>query len=1174
MIKNMRKFLASAVSAMLCVAMLIGILPIAAASADVPTEYTGASSKALDFSLVGSESNLSLSAAELARRLFGESFFSAEELAYMDEKLLSLTYNASISSDLIKTVYDKESGTLSIYVTPYTYTGANGTRVSWIPKQARLDLEGIAVQDFSTSPDEGGIYSCRFEDLYYVDDNFDLEVDFSWSVAIAAEAVSALLLQSRVDGAAAERIMTQYAETMQNYQSTLDAYRAYVKYGEDMEKRIAYERELAEYTTQKAVYDLYLQKKLAYDTQLKNYQDYLKAVEEYEIAWKKYEAYKDFLEKYGEEYSAYLIYRQKYDAAVAKLRVMESLFVSDSHSWQVYSGIMGSTVDFVLSRKDELAKAGYTKGEQAASATYALRPLLKEYHKLRNTKYKSDFEKNKVLYAFYCENYQTIKVNFGLLYDALLELYADDIIIGMIENEGKGAHFRQFLGQLYITSCCLDDREALALTWTLSTKTVSWTLSQLVEEKQILKDNVKAEPSGDPYPEAEVPRVEPEEVVPYPGGAPEVVYPPEEDAPEEVEEPIAPTFVAHPGDAPPYVAHPGEAPAHGLSEAMVAWASLYQEVDYEARQALIWDRSLTLSTTVSRPVSIENKFRIAFYDYDGRLLAERYCERGERVTTVLASVSVPKRASSAQYQYDFSSWKLRSGGAWTEATVTTDVSLVATYQSNVRQYRVSWVIDGELFDTQVYYYGQMPEPGRYIAQEKILNYQKYVFSGWDTDVKPVTGDVTYTASYLCEPLYYTVTWVLDNGARVEREQVLAGSRPEYRGEKNFISNSMLYTFSGWRSTVTLVNGDVTYEAKYGAGIPFSYSDNGSVTEVEYRDGILYAQIGNSTVSLLRYGDFAEQNGCDVMFVNGNASVLIRKEALAQLLANGCDRISFSTGDGERGTFYTLAYHDVSGERVSIEVAVTLLYRYQPHANSVAAAYRANGSAWTEMECSRVNGVLRVDCVGTGDFWLGVEHYLRFVPNSFCNTLTLPVKAPSGMMIDLSRVGCVYGYEVTGATLIFSDGSTEKISKTRFAMPLDAVSVELTVERIVYRYTFVVNGKTVATQTYFRGEEILLPSEPTLELDDGYIYSFVRWVPDQSYPYYPYLTLADGASRDVVVTAEFIKSMEMNEEKMEQVEENVVVKRIVLVASIALSVIAVAVLLIVFRKKWMKLIFRK
>lgn len=1170
----MRKFLASAVSALLCSAMLFGILPIASASADAPTEYTAIAPNTLDFSMVGSESNLSLSASELAKQLFGGLSFSAEELAYMDEHLFSLTYNATVSSDVIKTVYDKDSGTLNVYVSTYSYTGANGEKVSWVPKQASLDLDGVEAQCFPSFPDASGVYACRFENLYYVDDNFDLVVDFTWDVTVSADAVSALLLQSRVDGLAAEKILEQYAENLRNYQAALAAYQAYVKHGEDMEKRAAYEEALAIYTAEKAVYDLYLQKKLAYDTQLKNYEDYLKAVEEYEIAWDKYEKYKDFLEKYGEEYSAYLIYRQKYDAAVAKLRVMESLFVSDSHQWQVYTGIMGSTVDIVLSRKDELAQAGYTKGEQAASATNVLRPLLKQYSSLRNQKNLSDYERNKTLYAFYCEHYQTIKTNFSLLYNALLELYADDFIVDMIEREGKGAHFRQFLGQLYITTCCLDDKEALSLSWSPPAKNFKQTLTQLVEPIQILKDNVKADPSGDPYPEAEVPRVEPEEVVPYPGKAPDIVYPPEEDEPEAVDEPTEPTFVPHPGEAPPYAAHPGEPPAHGLTDAMVAWAGKYQEVDYAARELLISDRTLTLQASVKRPVSIENKFRIAFYDYDGRLLEEKYCELGERVTTVLASVSVPQRAATAQYQYHFSSWKLQSGGAWTEATVTTDVSLVATYQSTVRQYRVSWVIDGKSFGEQVYYYGQMPEPNGYIPPVKIQNYKKYVFSGWNTEIVPVTGDVTYTASYLCEPLYYTVTWVLDNGARVETEQVLAGTRPEYRGEKNFISDSMLYTFSGWRSTVAIVSGDATYEAKYGAGIPFSYSDNGAVTEVEYRDGILYAQIGDSTVSLLRYADFAEQNGCDVMFVNGDASVLIRGEVLADLLAKGCVRISFATGSDARGTVYTLSYHGVSGERIEADATVTLLYNYQPQANSAAAAYRKNGSAWVEMECSRANGVLRAECVGVGAFWLGVEHYLRFEPSEFCNTLSLPVKAPSGIVIDLARVSCVYGYEITGAVLTLSDGSTKRVNTTSFEMPADAVSVALTVERIVYRFVFVVNGETVETQTYFRGEEITLPSEPTLDLNDGYIYSFVKWVPDESYLYYPYLTLADGATREIFVRAEFMRSMEMNEQVMAEVESNVVVKRMILIASIALLVIAVVVLLIVFRKKWMPLIFKK
>ncbi len=1163
---KMRKFLSSAVAMLLCTVMLLGMLPdISAESAAL---HTIIDPDSLNYALPDSETNMEISASELMQRLFGELSFSQEELAYMNENLFSLTYHATVSDDAVKTVYDKESGVLQVAVSPYTYTAKNGSTVSWYPKEIALKLNGVLPQRFPAMPDDNGKYICRFENLFYVDDNFEMEITFAWDAALSADVIEHLLLASRADGMAAEETLAQYARELADYQTALAAYQAYIQYGEELAARTRYEQELAAYLIKKAEYDAYVEKKLAYDTQMKKYEDYLKAKAEYEVAWDKYEKYKDFLDKYGKEYSAYLIYRQKYDAAVAKLRVMEMLFVSDSHKWQVYASVMGPTVTSVLARKDELAMAGYTKGEQAAQATDALRVLLKGYADLRAVKYNSQFERNKALYAYYCEHYTALKTNFDLLYRALLELYNDGIIIDMIEKEGKGPHFRQFLGQLYITTCCLNDAEALSLSWTPTSK-FKQTLAELVEPCQMLTDHVKADPSGDPFPDKEVPKVEPDEVVSPPGAAPDIEYPPEEDPPEPVPEPTEPTFVAHPGQEPPYAEHPGEAPAHGLSDVMVAWASAYRLVDYAEREALIEPRTLTLQTSLKRPVSIENKFRVAFYDYDGKLLGEGYYELGANVAVLLSEVALPKRASTAQYDYAFSSWKLPNGDLWTEETVSSDVSLIAAYRSEVRRYTVAWEIDGELIESpRDYFYGAMPAPNKTVVPEKIVNYKKYVFSGWSPSVEPVTGDVVYRGSYVPEDLYYTVTWVLDNGARVEEQQVLAGTEPVYAGAADFIHDSKLYPFFKWSPMISVVSGDVTYVAHYHAGVPFSYSADGSATKAVYRDGRLYVDIGESTIPLGEYEKFARNNGCDVVFSNGNASVLLTAEQLTRLLADNCSRMAFATRQDSRGTAYTLAYYDNAGNVRSTNTPAMLLYQYTAQPNAAAFCYRKDGPSWIEMECSRSNGVLRAAFEGAGTFWMGLEYYVRFQGDN-CSTLKLPTKAYAGEKINLLKADCVDGFEVTGAILTFANGRVQAINETEFTMPAEAVSVALTVKRIIYRVSFTVDGKVVETQEYYLRDEIRLPEAPTLNKDDGYVYSFVKWVPAQTYPYYPYLTIAYGAVRDITVEAEFVKSIVANEQTQSEIASDSVVKRVTLVVSIAVGVIAIAVLLIVFRKKLFK-----
>ena len=97
----------------------------------------------------------------------------------------------------------------------------------------------------------------------------------------------------------------------------------------------------------------------------------------------------------------------------------------------------------------------------------------------------------------------------------------------------------------------------------------------------------------------------------------------------------------------------------------------------------------------------------------------------------------------------------------------------------------------------------------------------------------------------------------------------------------------------------------------------------------------------------------------------------------------------------------------------------------------------------------------------------------------------------------------------------ADGTVVPTEGLTFLMPNGDVTVELTVTRIVYHVSFVVDGVEILAGDYFLGEQITLPPTPTKASDGVYDYTFSGWSQE--------VTIAYGEDRTPVYEAQFTKS---------------------------------------------------
>ncbi len=1059
--------LQGALCACLCFVILFGALVPAVAETTDP----------LDFGISGRENNTTLSAEELYVLLFDRTPTPAES-EFLSGMGLTMTYNGVIPDDRIATVYNGESGTLELSARVYTYTATGGETVTWIPTHATIgDTTCPLVQ-------EGDTYTCTFRGLLHSDD-FDLSVDYTWTASVPMETVN--LLQNAAWRAGNEALQTEadYQTAMAEYNALLDAHKAWVAYLDWVEDR-------ADYLKEKGIYDGKLE---AYNTYKAEYDAYAAVKDAYD-QWVAYYASVDFYTNHLQEWKAYEDMKGKMDPIMERMAIMETIYTTESHGWQMYASIMGGTVSSVLDRKHELVDYLLISEEDvdlAGVATANLRILLSEYNALRKASYESEHAKNLALFQYYQANYIALRDNFKDLYRTLNSFYIP-LLIKVLDLEGKLAHYQQFVAQLYVISTFLDDEGGRNTGWTISNKS----LTTLVEAPLLLADRDNADLRGVSFP-AYAPKVEWQPVL----SEPTVAKPDQE--------PTAPTpVVEHPGDPPAFVAepteedkppeaaHPGDAPAAPVYDDVTK--ALMAEIRAETlteRPSVTENVPLTFARSVTRTVSIRNLKNVTFYDHTGNLLHRTTVDYDSYV-----SYPVPERAEDEAYRYRPLGWVLADGTEPDLTHVTGDLSLYPLYDVVAKTYTVTWILDGVSY-SGAWLYGTTPTPPMSLNREE-GQYYRYEFSGWDKEVTAVTGDVTYTGTFLTIPKEYTVTWVTQNGTVTETERLPFGSIPSYPGDLSMETDQNRYEFLGWDKPFSPLSGDITYTAQYRV-IPLAVEGEGKSAEVIFSDTELVISATESSVDIREAAKLALETGRTLTLSwSKGISLHLDASALSAFSDSGCRRIVLSSQAIFGGESFRVSFLSGSGRSLTPDAWGVILALSEQDARRFTLE---SGEAVPEEGILLTSGL---------SILAKTVHAVTSDPNPLCNLYALTRNAVAGDLISL-RLTCSFGYGIKAAQVIAEDGTVIQVAEDlTFVMPDAPVHVSLTVEKLVYRVTFLVEGAVWSYAEYGLGDRILLPEAPTKGEDDTYLYTFSEWT--------NLLTVAAGEEYDIVCEAIFSRSL--------------------------------------------------
>ena len=177
-----------------------------------------------------------------------------------------------------------------------------------------------------------------------------------------------------------------------------------------------------------------------------------------------------------------------------------------------------------------------------------------------------------------------------------------------------------------------------------------------------------------------------------------------------------------------------------------------------------WDKEIEPvtkdATYKATYTKVKNKYTIKFVDDDNALIKEiKDIEYG-----ATPSCDNPSKEADAEYTYTFAGWDSEVG------IVTGNKTYKATYTKVKNKYRIIFLDDdGTELQNKEYEYGATPSCVN-PTKEATAEYT-YTFAGWDKEIKTVTKETTYKATYDAVANKYKIKYHTNGGSNIDEETV-------------------------------------------------------------------------------------------------------------------------------------------------------------------------------------------------------------------------------------------------------------------------------------------------------------------------------------------------------------------------------------------------------------------
>ncbi len=1021
-------FLSSAAALMLCViTLLLTALP---SSATVE-----------DYSKPGAADKTIYDSADILSLALGLELSEAEEKYLELYGEYEISYGSHIPSSTVLVNYDEKTGKLVLLAEKYAYTAQNGAEVVFLPVTASLEGKNVSFIEFDEES-----FIADFGEIT-VSENEKASVVYTAQFSVSENVLNGLVNKAYNDALYWKSLLeskeNEYEEKLSEYNESLTLHKEYLD-------------ALAEYETELALYKAYKVEKRLYDEKLAEFNEYLDELSDYEENLTEYEAYEQALSKYNEDYLLYKKYLEdkkeydfnlvKYNEYVEKIALVRLQLsyidgiknTSTALKRSVYNAIIGDTVTEVINNKDAISNN--TVGvkpetvDMAGIATENLRALFSSYFALEGESEK---------YTYYTVNYEKFKENFINLLSSLDKMYQNSKVRLALSEKGIKEKYEILLAQLYYVANALSDSPIKNYDGTayfnssyVVNRVTGATPYKILGNVPYMSDKNNAEPISGGYPaEVKEPIIDEvsEPVKPLQITkpiAPETVEDPGK-APEAVFEPTPPEYASDPGEAP----QPYEAPK-GIEELILAHEN--GTLVFGIRESVVGERKINASVTVEKQIIGAEIFKVEFMSSSGELLCTAFADKG---TYAEYTGPVPQKAEDKSATYEFVGWADSEGNLCDITKIHSNLVLYPKFSANKKSYVVTWNVDGEV-TSELVEYGNLPSyPGT--PQKEDFESFYYTFIGWDTDILPVTEDVTYTAKFKAEYLFKS-----QNGSGC---------------------------------AVSVKDGDFTVDCK---NVYDSSFDLSKIIPRAAESGAVYL----NSARFQTYVSYA-----DVILMNELG--VSRMDIETKLVQSGnVYSVAVRLYDGEGREIASRSPRSASGQK-ELKVTLTLPLNFDSPQN-LRFYYLENGEK-TFVRANYSDGYLKASYVCGREYFAAEEYGVDLIS---CDPVLISLdktEASNGEAVRVTVGDIPPGVIFEGLYYLDSSGNRYDIVNNEFLMLSGGVSVGADFYYQEYTVTFVADGKTIATYTAFYGDEMEPPPAPEKASDDKFSYTFAGWTPKLS-----------------------------------------------------------------------------
>ncbi len=374
-----------------------------------------------------------------------------------------------------------------------------------------------------------------------------------------------------------------------------------------------------------------------------------------------------------------------------------------------------------------------------------------------------------------------------------------------------------------------------------------------------------------------------------------------------------------------------------------------------------------------------------------------------------------------------------------------------------------------------------------------------------------------------------------------------------------------YDFSGWEKSVDSITSDVTYTAIYDRVLVPTSAGPAKVTVIDGNYVVEPSAVLNR-IDISALLDRAEKSGGIIIKTVLGDSLSVSYSETIEMKKAGVASLGFSSVKRDQGGYiYRITAYDAEGREINKQLKVTYITECVVSDASSLFLYTLENSEKKLSRFDLTEGFISFTATVGNSYYARVEYNLTPVPLEAVSIKLYKSIAALGETVAVN-IEPMPGIRIDKVYYMGADGVKHTVENGSFKMPAYDVAVGVEYTVLVYKVSFVSDGKTIVSYTCSYGDTVLIPDDPVKASNGKYIYEFSGWSPEV-------VAVIGDAVYTAMYTATPIEATPPNDMKLTPEVLSLVLLLFVGTGALVLIVVPSVVMTVVMRKRRKKHVFK-